>query len=185
MRIPPFRNTNFPSAKTIIFQESRTSFIDCSGTRNAGKRPGQRLDGRPDAHHDSRELWGYLLDEAKPSLTPDFVSGAAWLVRCWPVVMSVANRIDTFPITCALDGHAHDVTDDSLTAGQHTGQYQALCGYLVSAAALAPPIGRLCARCTTIIASRREQPATVRSSRRRHRHRKGGGDRWGWIARIW
>jgi hypothetical protein len=95
----------------------------------------------------------------------------------------VTNRIDTFPITCALDGHAHHVTDDSLTAGQHTGQYQALCGYLVFAAALAAPIGRPCARCTTIVASRREQPATARGGRRRHR--KGGGDRWGWIARIW
>jgi hypothetical protein len=61
MRIPPFRNTNFSSAKTIIFQESRTSLIGCSGARNAGKRPGQCLDGRPDAYHDSCELWGYLL----------------------------------------------------------------------------------------------------------------------------
>ena len=61
MRIPLFRNTNLTSAKTIIFQESQTALIGCSGARNAGKRPGQRLDGRPDAHHDSRELWGYLL----------------------------------------------------------------------------------------------------------------------------
>jgi hypothetical protein len=61
MRIPPFRDTNFSSAKTIIFQESRASLIGYSGARNAGKSPGQRLDGRPDAHHDSRELWGYLL----------------------------------------------------------------------------------------------------------------------------
>jgi hypothetical protein len=61
MRIPPFRNANVSSAKTIIFQESRTSLIGCSGDRDAGKRPGQRLDGRPDALHDSRELWGYLL----------------------------------------------------------------------------------------------------------------------------
>jgi putative transposase len=61
MRIPPSRNTKFPSAKTRIVQESRTLFIDGSGARNARKRPGQRLDGLPDAHHDSRELWGYLL----------------------------------------------------------------------------------------------------------------------------
>jgi hypothetical protein len=51
----------FPSAKTGTVQESRTSLIGSSGARKTGKRPGQRRDGRPDAHHDSRELGGYLL----------------------------------------------------------------------------------------------------------------------------
>jgi hypothetical protein len=51
----------FPSAKAGTVQESRTSLIGSSGARNTGKRPGQRRDGRPDAHHDSRELGGYLL----------------------------------------------------------------------------------------------------------------------------
>jgi hypothetical protein len=65
MRIPPFGETNFSSVKEIIFQESRTSLIGCSDARNAGKHPGQRLDGRPDARHGSRELWGYLLGGAQ------------------------------------------------------------------------------------------------------------------------
>jgi hypothetical protein len=56
MRIPLFEEPNFSSVKAIIFQESRSSFIGCSDARNAGKRPGQRLDGRPDARHGSREL---------------------------------------------------------------------------------------------------------------------------------
>jgi hypothetical protein len=61
MRIPPFEEPNFSSVKAIIFQESRTSLIDYSDARNAGKHPGQRLDGRLDARHGSRELWSYLL----------------------------------------------------------------------------------------------------------------------------
>jgi hypothetical protein len=98
---------------------------------------------------------------------------------------AAAERLDTIPITCAHDGQAHDVTDDSLTAGQRTGCYQALCGYLVSAAALAAPIGRPCARCTAVVASRRPEPTTARGGRFRRRHRDGGGGRWGWIAQMW
>lgn len=80
-----------------------------------------------------------------------------------------AERLDTIPITCAHNGQAHDVTDDSLTAGQRAGYYQALCGHLVSAAALAAPIGRPCARCTAVKASRRGEPATARGDRARSR----------------
>jgi hypothetical protein len=58
MRIPPFRNSIVSISKMVIVQESRISLIGDSGARNAGKRPGQRCDGRLDAHHDSRELTG-------------------------------------------------------------------------------------------------------------------------------
>ncbi|MGH3901699.1 MAG: hypothetical protein ACRDTA_26285 [Pseudonocardiaceae bacterium] len=46
------------------------------------------------------------------------------------------RKTGTIPMTCSLDGQAHNVTDNSLRAGQRTGRYQALCGHLVSAAAL-------------------------------------------------
>jgi hypothetical protein len=85
----------------------------------------------------------------------------------------VANRIGTIAITCAHDGQAHDVTDDNLTAGRHTGQYEAVCGYLVSAAALAAPIGRPCPECTAVSAAASTDPA------RRSRHRQHG-----WLWRI-
>ncbi|HEY6423513.1 MAG TPA: hypothetical protein VIY28_09770, partial [Pseudonocardiaceae bacterium] len=58
MRIPPFRNAIVSISKMVIVQESRISLISGSGARNAGKRPGQRRDGRLDARHDSRELTG-------------------------------------------------------------------------------------------------------------------------------
>jgi hypothetical protein len=89
------------------------------------------------------------------------------------VVVSVANRTDTIPITCSLDGQAHEVTDDGLSAGRQTGQYQAVCGYLVSAAALAAPIGRPCPECTAVSVTAITGPA------RRSRHRQPG-----WLRRI-
>lgn len=47
-----------------------------------------------------------------------------------------------------MDGQAHPGTIHNVTAGRRSGQYQALCGYFVSAAALATPVGRSCASCT-------------------------------------
>jgi hypothetical protein len=88
------------------------------------------------------------------------------------VVLPVTKRPDTILITCTLDGHAHDVTGDNLTAGQRNGHYQALCGHIVSAAALAAPIGRPCANCTTILAA--HQAALTTGPTRRSRHRKPG-----------
>lgn len=85
--------------------------------------------------------------------------------------MSVVKRTDTLPITCSLDGQAHDITDDNLTAGQHTGQYQAVCGHLVLAAALAAPIGRPCPACTAVSVTATTGPA------HRSRHRR---PRWLW-----
>ncbi len=88
-------------------------------------------------------------------------------------MVPVGRRSGTITITCSLDGQAHDVTDDELAAGQHTGRYQAVCGYLVSAAALAAPIGRPCPECTTISIT------TTIGPDRRPRH-----SRPGWLRRI-
>jgi hypothetical protein len=89
---------------------------------------------------------------------------------------SVTRKADTIPITCSLDGRAHHVTDDSVVAGQRTGRYQALCGYRVSAAALATPLGRPCAECTAVSATQQQVP-TLRPGRRA-RHRQSG-----WLRR--
>ena len=88
----------------------------------------------------------------------------------------VTRKNSAIPITCSLDGQAHNVTDDSLKAGQRTGCYQALCGHRVSAAALATPLGRPCAECTAVSTAEQQVP-TVRS-RRRFRHRRPG-----WLRR--
>lgn len=65
----------------------------------------------------------------------------------------VAERLYTIPITCLLDGQAHDVTDESVAAGKRTGEYAALCGYVVSAAPMVAPVGRQCGRCTAVSTS--------------------------------
>ncbi len=76
----------------------------------------------------------------------------------------VTERLYTIPITCALDGQADDVTDESVATGKRTGQYAALCGYVVLAAPLVAPIGRRCARCTAV-----STPTTAPVRRPRHR----------------
>jgi hypothetical protein len=89
---------------------------------------------------------------------------------------SVTRKADTIQITCSLNGQAHDVTDDSLIAGQRAGSYQALCGHRVSAAELATPLGRRCAECTAISAVQQQVPI-VRLGRC-SRHRQSG-----WLRR--
>jgi hypothetical protein len=77
---------------------------------------------------------------------------------------------------CSLDGQAHNVTDDSLIAGQRTGHYLALCGHRVSAAALATPLGRPCAECTAVSAAQQQVPTVRPDHRARHRQP-------GWLRR--
>jgi hypothetical protein len=89
-------------------------------------------------------------------------------------VTVVAERLYTIPITCCLDGRAHDVTDQNVAAGWRAGgRYEALCGYVVVPAAMVAPIGRPCARCAAVVTSHRLTPATapVRRLRRRQRGR--------------
>lgn len=79
----------------------------------------------------------------------------------------------TSPITCCVDGQAHDVTDEDAAAGHRTGEYRAVCGYRVVAAALAAPVGRPCARCIAVsVATQR-----IRGLVGRSRHRRPG---WLW-----
>lgn len=75
-----------------------------------------------------------------------------------------AERLYTIPITCRLDGQAHDVTDENVAAGQRTGQYAALCGYVVVAAPLVAPVGRPCPKCSAVS---KPTTAAVRQPRRR------------------
>jgi hypothetical protein len=77
---------------------------------------------------------------------------------------AVARKADTIPITCSIDNQAHHVTNNSLIAGQRTGYYQALCGHLIFAAALATPLGRPCAACIAIAVAWQQTP-TVRPAR--------------------
>jgi len=78
---------------------------------------------------------------------------------------SVTRKADTIQITRSLDSQAHDVTNDSLIAGQRAGSYQALSGHRVSAAALATPLGRPCAECPAVSVAQQQVP-TVRLGRR-------------------
>ena len=78
--------------------------------------------------------------------------------------VSGAARLYTIPITCHVDGQAHDVTDDNVAAGKTTGEYTALCGYVVVAAPLVAPLGRRCERCTVV-----STPAMAPVGRPRHR----------------
>ena len=90
---------------------------------------------------------------------------------------AVARKADTILITCSLDNQAHQVTDDSVIAGQCTNLYQALCGHVVPAAALATPLGRPCANCITVSVAHQQTP-TVRPARG-SRHRQTG-----WLRRL-
>jgi hypothetical protein len=73
----------------------------------------------------------------------------------------VTERLYTIPVTCCRDGQAHDVTDESAAAGRATGDYQALCGYVVVPAAMAAPVGRPCERCTAVLAAHQPTPTTA------------------------
>ncbi len=83
-----------------------------------------------------------------------------------PAGVSGAKRLRTIPITCCLDGQAHDVTDESRAAGQRRGEYVALCEYVISPASMVAPVGRPCARCTAV-----STPTTTPVGRPRHRQR--------------
>jgi len=84
----------------------------------------------------------------------------------------VAERLYTIPITCCLDGRAHDVTDESVITGWRAGgRYEALCGYVVVPAAMVAPIGRRCARCAEVVASHQQRTTTVDQPRHHQRGR--------------
>lgn len=64
---------------------------------------------------------------------------ATRLTRLQRVGSAVTEQPTTIPITYGLDGQGREVPGQSVAAGQRTRQYQALCRYLVSAAAMATP----------------------------------------------
>lgn len=88
----------------------------------------------------------------------------------------MAERLYTSPITCCRDGQAHEVTDENVAAGR-TGEYQALCGYVVLAAALVAPVGRPCASCAAVVAAHRAELTKGPVGRSRYR-------RLGWLWRL-
>lgn len=78
----------------------------------------------------------------------------------------VAKRLYTIPITDHFGARvAHEVTDEAFAASRAAGQgqYQALCGCVFIAAAMAAPVGRPCPDCLDIL-----------SASRRPRHRRDG-----------
>ena len=91
------------------------------------------------------------------------------------MVVAAAERLYTIPITCCVDGQAHDVTDESVVTGREAGGYEALCGYVVVPAPMIAPAGRPCPDCTAVLAP--QQPDPTAASGRRPRHRKRG---WLW-----
>lgn len=104
MRIPPFRNVTVSSSTTRIAQESRTSLVGDSGARNASKRPGQRRGGRPDAHHDSRELTGCRTGEGQA----DTVVGSGDRVGVG-TVMITTGAVSALPSPHHLSDHNWEV----------------------------------------------------------------------------
>ncbi|MGH3763700.1 MAG: hypothetical protein ACRDS0_00645 [Pseudonocardiaceae bacterium] len=83
----------------------------------------------------------------------------------------MADRLYTIPITCCLDGQAHEVTDENVAVGNHSGEYQALCGHRVSASPMVAPVGQPCRRCTAVSAA--AHPVTAPARRR-----------LGWLRRV-
>ncbi|HET9254674.1 MAG TPA: hypothetical protein VFO16_05670 [Pseudonocardiaceae bacterium] len=91
------------------------------------------------------------------------------------VVTRMLNAVnDTVPVTALLVEQRleHRVTSAAAAAGRRTDRYQAICGRLFIAAALAAPPGPPCPDCAVVlaIASGAATPAAPRPSRR---HRDG------------
>jgi len=89
----------------------------------------------------------------------------------------VAERLYTTLITCHLDGHAHNVTDESVAAGREAGGYEALCDHRIVPAPMIAPVGERCPGCTAVLAPQEPDPAPASGRRSRHRKR-------GWLWRI-
>ena len=83
--------------------------------------------------------------------------------------MSAPAAPRTIPVTSLADGRCHRVADDAYTAGPaaRRGQYTALCGHAVVAAALICPPGPDCRSCAAL--------AVIRRRTRRGRHRRDTG----------
>ena len=61
---------------------------------------------------------------------------------------SNSSHTPTVTITCAVDGHAHDVPDVQIAGPQaDRGRYVAVCGHVVTAASMIEPEGAPCPLC--------------------------------------
>ncbi|MGH3779007.1 MAG: hypothetical protein ACRDRR_25295 [Pseudonocardiaceae bacterium] len=69
------------------------------------------------------------------------------------------------------------MTDESMAAGQHTEQYETLCGHVGLPSAMVAPVGRRCARCTAVSVPA-HQPIQTTGPARRSRHRQPGWSLW-------
>lgn len=76
----------------------------------------------------------------------------------------------TIPVTAQLVEQRleHRVTDAAAAASRQSDRYQALCGQLFIAAALAAPPGRPCPDCASVLAAA-SRPATTPEPQPRHR----------------
>jgi len=90
---------------------------------------------------------------------------------------AISSAIRAIPITCRVNGQAHDVTDESAAVGREAGGYEALCGYVVVPAPMITPVGRSCPDCTAVLAPQQSDPTTASGRRPRHRKR-------GWLWRM-
>ncbi len=70
------------------------------------------------------------------------------------------SDVRTVTVTCTLDSRAHAVHDSQLATALETGRYNALCGHVVTAAAMCEPDGQPCLLCEAL----RDR----RTDRRRH-----------------
>lgn len=77
-------------------------------------------------------------------------------------------------VTSVRDGREHLVAQEAMTPGS-AGQYPALCGRRVWAAALACPAGRPCPACFAV------GTAYAAGARRRRQHRT---ELWAWLNRL-
>jgi hypothetical protein len=91
-------------------------------------------------------------------------------------VVNAPTAPRTIPVTSATDSRTHRIADAAYTAGliAGRGQYAALCGHRVTAAALVCPPGPDCQGCAAAGgAVPRGGPGRHRRAPRRGRHRGG------------
>lgn len=83
----------------------------------------------------------------------------------------MAERIYSSPMTCVLDGLAHEVTDETV-ATSGAGIYTAVCGHEVHPAGLTAPTRSACAACVRRLLACRGLAPSPPSRARPGRHRR-------------
>ena len=94
-------------------------------------------------------------------------------------MIAVAERIYSVPMTSAVDGLAHEVTDKAFAAST-TGRFIALCNTEVRPTAGTEPVGRACPACVRVLlvarglGPERLHVTVPERNRGRARHRRSG-----------